>query len=262
MTDSLYKFSKLRAYFGKPYTITENLTVYQPTIGDIINYDMEDDDAFFQELNKFIGTPTQVRLQLWEHGVDWNKLTDYDLFMQWYTPDKGWASPLTELIFKGVDFSKFKPMKYSEEKGGGICFYNLESDVLIDEEVFNRLANYLRNMFQIFPKSEKAKGKITKQLMIDDDRIRIENAAKLHKNETTSSLLLPLISACVNHPGFKYNVKELESVGIVQFMDSVKRLQVYESTIALNFGRYSGMCDMSKVDSKLFDFMRDIDEPH
>ena len=47
-------------------------------------------------------------------------------------------------------------------------------------------------------------------------------------------------------------------VGIVEFMDSVQRLQVYESSRALLAGSYSGFVDTSKIDKSQFDFMRDI----
>ena len=83
-------------------------------------------------------------------------------------------------------------------------------------------------------------------------------ALAMQKNESDKSFLLPLISSCLNHPGFKYKKSELEEVGIVEFMDSVQRLQIIASTNALMYGMYSGFCDMSKVDKSLFNFMRDI----
>ena len=43
-----------------------------------------------------------------------------------------------------------------------------------------------------------------------------------------------------------------------EFMYNIQRLQIYESTRALFGGLYSGMCDLSKVDSKEFNFMRDV----
>lgn len=43
-------------------------------------------------------------------------------------------------------------------------------------------------------------------------------------------------------------------------MDSVQRLQIYESTCALMSGMYSGMCDMSKVPKEQFNFMRELHE--
>jgi hypothetical protein len=116
------------------------------------------------------------------------------------------------------------------------------------------MAEYIRTMFNMFPKVQKARGKGTKQALIEEDMYDYDNKNK----DKPDSVLLPLISACVNHPGFKYKTSELVDVNIVQFMDSVKRLQIYESTKALNNGRFSGFCDLSNVDQELFNFMRDI----
>lgn len=67
-----------------------------------------------------------------------------------------------------------------------------------------------------------------------------------------------MISACLNHPGFKYKKNELREVGLIEFMDSVQRLQIYESTTALLKGMYSGFIDTSKIKSEEFNFMREI----
>ena len=65
----------------------------------------------------------------------------------------------------------------------------------------------------------------------------------------------------LNHPGFKYKKSELKEVGIVEFMDSVKRLQTYESVKALMSGMYSGMIDTSKMDlNKELNWARDLYE--
>ena len=77
-----------------------------------------------------------------------------------------------------------------------------------------------------------------------------------HKKDDGNIDLMSMISFCVNHPGFKYRADELENLGIYAFMDSVNRLQIYESTSALISGSYSGFCDLSKVDKNQFNFMR------
>ena len=136
----------------------------------------------------------------------------------------------------------------SENEEPVVVLYDPEQDFEIDEETYNKIAWYVRNLFNIFPKVEKAKGKFTKQSIIDEDRMNYER----HKNDVYQSTLLPLISSCLNHPGFKYTKQQLINVGIVEFMDSVQRLQVYESSTALLKGMYSGF-----VSGKL-DFMRDL----
>ena len=94
--------------------------------------------------------------------------------------------------------------------------------------------------------------------MIEEDKTNTSIARQQNLKHT--SALLPLVSTLVNHPGFKYKLEELKDVGIYQFMDSVKRIQIYESTIALTQGSYSSFCDTSKIDKKQFDFMRQIDD--
>jgi hypothetical protein len=67
-----------------------------------------------------------------------------------------------------------------------------------------------------------------------------------------------IISSLVNHPGFKYKLKELKEVGVAEFYDSVKRLQVYEQTTSLLKGMYSGFIDSKNIKPQDYNFMRDI----
>lgn len=85
-----------------------------------------------------------------------------------------------------------------------------------------------------------------------------EEKARKASNEGYKSMLFPLVSACINHPGFKHTLKDLWDVGIFEFMDSVNRLQIYENTRALLAGSMSGFCDTSKIPKDNFNFMRDI----
>lgn len=55
-------------------------------------------------------------------------------------------------------------------------------------------------MFNIFPKEERVKGKTLKEWLIEEERIKYNQ----HKDDTSTSALLPLISSCLNHAGFKY----------------------------------------------------------
>jgi len=111
----------------------------------------------------------------------------------------------------------------------------------------------LRELLNVHPKIEKAKGKATKSWMIQEDKMNLQN-----KSTESSSNTLSLISACTNHSGFKYKLQELKDVGIYQFMDSVKRIQKYETATAALQGSYSGFVDSSKLKKELFDFMSDI----
>jgi len=246
------KIDKLKLYFGEPYAIHtptgKDIIVYQPTIGDIVEHG---ESEVYSVANAFAANPTMYRLQLWENNIDWNDITDYELFAM-LAP----TLPLekTQLLFGDLDFTKFKlfQKRFSEDEDPVITLWNEEQEIEIDEETHRNLCEYVRFLFNIYPKVEKAKGKATKKALIWEDK------QKLNQKEESSSILLPMISSCLNHPGFKYKKSELKEVGLVEFMDSVQRLQIYESTTALLKGAYSGFCDTSKIPKDQFDWMREI----
>lgn len=255
MTDSTeYKIDWLKMYFGDPYPITDKITVQQPTLGDIIEYGEKE---FYSMLNNFIGNPTSFRLTLWDMGIDWNKISDFELFCSLVRTVPQSASAI---LFGDQDWSKFEYLaqNYLDDNGElqqRPVFYSEEQDILIDEALYNHQVYYLRSMFNIFPKVEKAKGKTTKEWIIQEEK---EKREKEIKDTPATSWMYSLISACCNHPGFKYKKTELKEVGIVEFMDSVQRLQIYESSTALMKGMYSGFVDGSKIKPEDYDFMRSI----
>ena len=109
-------------------------------------------------------------------------------------------------------------------------------------------------MLNVHPKTEKAKGKTTKHWMLQEDRMKAEQ----NQNEENKSTLLPLVSACVNHPGFKYKLEELKQVNICQFMDSVQRIQKYEQGVAAMHGIYGGFVNAKDIPQDLINFMSDL----
>ena len=264
MTVSNSKISLLQLYFGDPYQVSDKITIYQPTIGGILEYDKQfGESEFWSMLNVFIGNTTSYRLLLWDMGIDWNEISDFQLFSLLI---KTLKVENTEILFGDLDLSLFdaymkqipnKDESNDEEESEPkqeMILWNPELDIEITEDIYNNIALYIRTMFNIFPKIEKAKGKTTKKWIIEEDGMNLANA----KKEDTTSTFLPLIESCCCHAGFKYKKNELREVGIYEFMRSVQRLQVYESTTALLKGMYSGFIDTKGIDKEEFDFMRDI----
>lgn len=254
-----HKFDHLKMYFGEPFEVGNGLIIHQPTVGQILEVGEQE---FYAMLYLFISNPTTYRLQLWDLGIDWNKITSYMLFTMLI---KSVDSDVAKIIFGDVDFKGFeiytKTKTETNEDGEEVevqvpTLYNTSSEMELSEDDYTLISEYLQTMFNIFPKVEKAKGKSTKESIIEEDRMNL--AMRQRKNESDDSGLLSLVSACVNHPGFKYKLQELRDVGICQFMDSVQRLQVYESSTALMKGMYSGFVDGSKLKSEDYNWMRSL----
>lgn len=254
-----HKFDHLKMYFGEPFEVGNGLIIHQPTVGQILEVGEQD---FYAMLYVFISNPTTYRLQLWDLGIDWNKISSYTLFTMLI---KSVDSNVAKVIFGDVDFKGFeiyaKTVQKTDDDGEKTevqipTLYNTATEMELSEDDYTLISEYLQTMFNIFPKVEKAKGRSTKEAIIEEDRMNL--AMRQKKDDSDDSSLLSLVSACVNHPGFKYKLQELRDVGICQFMDSVQRLQVYESSTALMKGMYSGFVDGSKLNANDYNWMRSL----
>ena len=251
-------FDMLKVYFGEPYVIDLDgipgkVTVFQPTIGDIITIGEE---KFYQTLNIFVTNTTQWRLPLWEKKIDWNIFTDFELFIMLY---KQIDPDVAKLMFGDLDFREFEPMiKQANQEDGKdeLILWNNKDQIEINYDVYNHFCQYLRIVFNIFPEEKITQTDVLKQWYINKDKRAIENSKKQQKPKTAG--MQPIISACVNHPGFKYKLKELKEVGVFEFYDSVNRLQIYEQATALMKGMYSGFIDSKSIKPEDYNFMRDI----
>ena len=159
------------------------------------------------------------RLMLWDMGVDWNKISDYELFLGQY---KSGDKEANKLLFGDVDITNFKLYTHTRveenEEGEPIekqetVLYEPDRQIEISEDIYKLISEYLRAAFNIYPKVEKAKGRSAKELIIFEERQNLE--ARKKEGETNKSNLLPLVSGCINHPGFKYNLEELRNVNFV-----------------------------------------------
>ena len=248
-----YHFDKLKMYFGEDYTIN-GITISIPTIGDILEIG---EARFYQAVSPFLNNPTSIRVLLYDvFKMDWNKTKDIEVFyiMLQMVKDK---EPL-KLLFKNISFEDFKLINAKknefEKDYKWLALVSPSQNILIYEDQYLEIAEFIRDMLNVHPKTEKAKGKTTKHWMLQEDRMKAEQ----NQNEENKSTLLPLVSACVNHPGFKYKLEELKQVNICQFMDSVQRIQKYEQGVAAMHGIYGGFVNAKDIPQDLINFMSDL----
>lgn len=249
-------FDELQMYFGEPYVIdlpsaVGKITVYEPTIGDIIKIGQT---KFFETLMPFITNPTQNRLALWDAGIDWNTINDFQLFCLLY---KTINPEVATLLFGDVDWSDFElnTKSFPDSDEAEVVLWSKNQEIEINEEVYQHFHQYLQTVFKIKPEDELTDSKYLKEWWIRKDRVAQRQKAKKNIKETS---MLTLISSCLNHPGFKYKKSELREVGVCEFYDSVSRLQVYETSTACLKGMYSGFVDGSKIDPEQYNFMKNI----
>lgn len=244
MSPDIFDVDQLQLYFGDDYIINDKIKISQPTIGEIVDFG---EAQYFSVIHTITAIPSDMKSQLWDLGIDWMEIEDFELFMM-LAP----TLPVerTKLLFGDLDFTKFKV--YKNRENGDILLADLESGVKIDKLIYLRIVNYLRKVHNITPKIERAANKTTKQILIDEDRLRIQT----NKDKPFKSYLLPLISSVKVRMG--YTKDYVRNEGFVEFFDDVSRLQIIHNADHLLAGCYAGTIDMKKINKQDLNWMKEL----
>lgn len=244
----VFEYDELKMYFGEPFHINDKISIYIPTIGEIVEYGERE---YYNMVYTLTCIPSDMMSQLDDLGIDYMEISDFELFMML---TRGLTQESTQVLFGNLDFTKFEP--YLNQLNNETILYDVENDIVIDRLIYSKIVDYLRKVHGIKPKVRKAANKTTKKILIQLDREKLAKS----KKEPYKSQLKDLISAMMRFPGFKYKKNELKECGLYEFMDLVQGAQIYVSTTALLQGSYSGMIDTSKIDKKEFNWMRNLNE--
>lgn len=240
------EFDKLKMYFGEDYVINDKIVIHQPTIGEILEYGEKE---YLSMVHTICAIPSDMKPQLWDMGIDYDKITDFELFRLLRTVLPQFK---TKILLGDLDLSSLYEAQDQETEE--IILADFEKGIVIDQYIYLKIVTYIRQMHGIIPKIEHAYNEYTKKILIEDDRQK--QAA--YQKKPYSSQLLPLVSSMLNSAGFKYKKNELKEVGIVEFMDSVYRISKIQSTNALLHGFYGGMIDTTKIDKKELNWLGEL----
>lgn len=244
--ESLFEIDALSLYFGEPYTINEHLTIFQPTIDDIVKFGERE---YFSVVHTLCAIPSDMKSQLDDIGIDYEQISDFELFMMLIPTLK---KEQTSILFGDVDFQALRP--YRNPKNDQIVLADRDTGLVIDMLIYERIVNYLRKVHNLKKKVEHAANRYTKRILIEEDRKNI----LLNKNKPYQSFLVPLVSSVKVRMG--YTKDYVRKMGIVEFFDDIGRLQIINNADALLRGVYGGMIDTKKINQNDLNWMRELDK--
>lgn len=246
-----YQVDELKLYLGSDIKIANGITLYQPTIGEIANYN---EAEYFSIAQTLCSTPSTMKVTLDDMGLDYMKIDDFQLFMmlcQSLTLDK------TKPLLGDLDLTKFKP--YSVGETEEVVLANGEIDengnpIIINPIIYEILVTYIRKMHNFKKQVDKAGNALTRKILIDEDR---KNAER-NKDKPYKSFLVPLVSSLQGRQG--YTREYICNMGLYEFMNQINRVQIIVQADAALGGMYSGFVDTKKMDKTVLDWTRDITE--
>ena len=196
---------------GSNFWINKNLTVYIPTVQEVADFG---EDIYFHVLNAIIRKPYDIAVELDDNGIDYQSITDWDLFV-----DTASQIPIEYscILFGKFDFSKLKA--YVNDEGTKILVNQENPDIVIDEAIYRIIVTYLRYIHFISEKVEYDVGNsIAKKFLLERMRRKQKKALKdyLSGKKKRHSQLADMIKFCVNNAGMETSAEVLCTVYITE----------------------------------------------
>lgn len=234
---------ELALYFGDPYVVNDYITITLPKIGELVKYG---ERQYYTMISTLSAIPSEMKSQLWDMGLDWTQITNFQLFMM-LAPTL--PKEKTAILFGDINFQALRV--FENKANDTVVLHDPVTGVTIDELAYGKIHAYLCAAHNLTKKVEKAANEFTKKFMIEEDRQKLQYNAK----QPPKSFLRPLVSAVKCRMG--YTLDYVKNMGLYEFMDDVERLQIIVNTDALLSGAYSGMMDTKKIPKKNFDWFRE-----
>src|SRR5574344_3020287 len=71
------EIDELALYFGDDYHINQNITIHQPTVGEIVQFG---EQRYWGVVTTLVCIPSDMISRLWEQGIDWEEVEEFELF--------------------------------------------------------------------------------------------------------------------------------------------------------------------------------------
>lgn len=224
----------LNFLYKREYSIDEYIHVVIPTVGEIL----ENEDMYYGMVTAFTAMPIDLMVQLDDLGIDFNEITDYDLFLILFN---GLKTSDSSMMFRGLDLSEFNITHNPET--GDLFLLNSKDGYIINRSIYNQISAVLRKMHHIEKNRRKPANEDARKYMLQ----RAREKQKRNKNRKSDSQIESLIIAMVNAPEYKYDYNTTKDLTIYQFNESVRQIIKRVDYNNRMFGIYSGTINAKEM---------------
>lgn len=218
--------------YSRSYPINDAISIVIPTVGQII----ENESAYYGLITAVTATPADFMVQLDDIGIDFAKISSFDLFLLLFREIK---QSDTSLVFGDLDLSKFETAV--NQKNGNVVLLDQENHIVIDRAVHDQICRVIRKINHLEKNDRKPANEEAKKYMIERARIKQRRAAR----RPYKSQLEDLIIAMVNTEQYKYGYEGTLDLTIYQFNASV-----YQIVKKINYDNTMIGCYAGTVNSK------------
>lgn len=227
---------KYLLFKGKDIQINEKIIIHHPTLEEVFEYGEQN---YISIIHQLTSTPFDMKVRLFDIGIDYEHLTDFQLFLVNFQGLK--SSNVDMSIIFNLDFNNFE-IKHNTNIDEPVL-YSEDDDIIIDESIYMLITECIRSINFLTRNNDKAGNQHAKQYLIDKDRRKMQR----DKYKQYDYPLLNLVSSMTNSKEFKYNYDTVWTLPIYVFYDAVKRIQKIKSVENIMTGIYTGNVKSSDI---------------
>lgn len=223
--------------YADRFEINDKIHILIPTVGEVL----ENEDKYFELVYTIVATPYDLMVQLDDNGIDFSKITSFDLFCLLFGQLREMD---TSLVFGDLDFSGFRVALNNQN--GNFVLRDEENDITIDRAIHGQICACLRKLLNI-PKTEKTPGNEEARIyMLQKARKKLK---RKKRQKQPDSQIEDLIVALVNTAEFPYDYQSVRDITIYQFYASLKQIVHKVRFDKTMIGVYAGTVQFDKLNT-------------
>lgn len=239
MEDNIFKNVSLIG--RRKYKINEDLYLYIPTIGEIRG-DCDEDEMNYQAMiNLFMATSTNYMVELDAMGINFENISDWQLFGILFN---GLNGRNLSLLF-GINVVANFQMQMCNEDNSIFYIVDEKANIKITQDIYEKISNMLCKINNVTKEHRKFSNEFSRKHAIER-QIKVNQRNKERNKESSSSQLDNYITALVCTADFPYNYETVLNVTLYDFIASVKQIKKKYAVDNYHLGIYTGNIDLSK----------------
>ena len=220
------------------YKVNDNIAVHVPTVDEIFDFG---DQKYYNIVQTLIATPFDLMVELDDIGIDYETITDYQLFVL-MMESIAINEEDTSIFFGNLNLKSFQ--EAVNPQNGEKVLWDKDNDIVIDQMIALEICNAIRKIHFWKAPLGKAGNAEAKAYLIERNRKKKQRLAK----KPYKSFLESMIISLVNTEEFPYNYETVMGLSVYKLNASWRQIQKKKHWEQTMNGCYFGTVDINKID--------------
>ena len=225
--------------------INDHVVLRLPSVGEILAFGEE---AYFSAVYSLYVTPYECMAQLAEQGIDYEQLTDFQLFWFGFL---GLRPESAAMLFDGLDPAAFALGR--DPESGLETLISRDGTICIDASVAEEIASVFRRISFIKRCEKKAGNSAAKKFLLERARKKLRSQRARPYAPFLENAAVKL--ACA--PEFGGGLRELCQMNLYAFNACLHQVQKRCDYDHICNGIYAGTVDTKKIDLQKIHWLSD-----